>query len=533
MLDPRRLSVSLVCCSLALAFAGGASAAPEDTYRTFLSRDRIGAADFVRAHPEWDGRGDVVLAVLDTGVDMTLPGLRTTSTGETKVVDARDFSGQGDVTLARAVAEERDGRTILRTDDGWVDRPDALPEPALDGVYWLGFLDEARFRNSAVSDINGSGGEDERFALLVVRSGTWEEPRWSVYPDRDADRDLAEEAPVHDYIDDRATFTLAGADPAERVTPLAFAPTVDDRGLRPSLSLHFVDGSHGSHVAGIAAGSRILGEIGFDGIAPGARILSLKIGDNTLAGGSTTPESIKKALEYAAEWSRERGDFVVVNISYGIGSEIEGRHDIDQFVDELVRDNPRVAIATSAGNAGPGLSTVGTPSGATLALAAAALLTPPNAKDLYGVRLSRERLFSFSARGGELDKPDVVAPGVAWSTVPDWETHAVFRGTSMASPQTAGAMLLLASGAAAQAPPLATTAGMIYRALRHTGQPLEDTLRIAQGGGVIDVPALVATLDGAGYDGLWAIEFDYLDPKYVDEQTALVQSVEYLRTLEV
>ena len=52
------------------------------------------------------------------------------------------------------------------------------------------------------------------------------------------------------------------------------------------------------------------------------------------------------------------------------------------------------------------------------------------------------------------------------------------------------------------------------------------------GSGVIDVPALVAALDGAGYDGLWAIEFDYLDPKYGDEQTALVQSVEYLRSLE-
>ena len=53
------------------------------------------------------------------------------------------------------------------------------------------------------------------------------------------------------------------------------------------------------------------------------------------------------------------------------------------------------------------------------------------------------------------------------------------------------------------------------------------------GSGVIDVPALVKTLDGAGYDGLYAIEFDYLDPKYHDEPAALAKSVEYLRALEL
>ena len=53
------------------------------------------------------------------------------------------------------------------------------------------------------------------------------------------------------------------------------------------------------------------------------------------------------------------------------------------------------------------------------------------------------------------------------------------------------------------------------------------------GSGELDVPGLVKTLDAAGYNGLYAIEFDYLDPKYVDEQTALVQSVEYLKSLQV
>jgi sugar phosphate isomerase/epimerase len=49
------------------------------------------------------------------------------------------------------------------------------------------------------------------------------------------------------------------------------------------------------------------------------------------------------------------------------------------------------------------------------------------------------------------------------------------------------------------------------------------------GKGVLDIPGIVNKLQAAGYDGLFAIEFDYLDPKYGDEDSALVESVEYLR----
>lgn len=485
---PVGLAVSLSVVLACAAASAGPRVLPED-FQSFLSRDRVGAAAFTKAHAEWDGRGDVVVAILDTGVDMTLPGLQRTSTGAVKVIEARDFTGQGDVTLERAEEEVADGKRVLKTDAGFITAPASLAEPPADGVYWLGFLKEERFRNSAVQDVNANGRTDDTFALLVVRTGSWEAPRWTLYPDRDSDGDLAEEAPLHDFVLDRQLFAFAGADPTAEVVPLTFAPTVvAAHHEAPLLSLHFVDGSHGSHCAGISTGYRIHDKDGFDGIAPGARVLSLKIGDNTLAGGSTTTESMKKALQYAAEWTRTHGDFVVVNMSYGIGSEIEGDHDIDQVVDELVQKYPRLAVASSAGNSGPGLSTIGTPAGARLAFAVGALLTPENARDLYGAKLGRERLFSFSSRGGELDKPDGVAPGVAWSTVPDWEEWQIFRGTSMASPQVAGAMALLASAARQQSPPLDIHAGMIYRALRYTASPMKDVPAIAQGGGVVDVP---------------------------------------------
>ncbi len=50
--------------------------------------------------------------------------------------------------------------------------------------------------------------------------------------------------------------------------------------------------------------------------------------------------------------------------------------------------------------------------------------------------------------------------------------------------------------------------------------------------GAIDIPALVKAMDGEDYDGLYAIEFDYLDPRFGDEDQALADNIEYLKTLQ-
>ncbi|HEV3263212.1 MAG TPA: sugar phosphate isomerase/epimerase family protein [Gemmataceae bacterium] len=50
------------------------------------------------------------------------------------------------------------------------------------------------------------------------------------------------------------------------------------------------------------------------------------------------------------------------------------------------------------------------------------------------------------------------------------------------------------------------------------------------GDGLVDIAKVVGFLRQAGYDGLLAIEVDFLHPKYPDEDSAVAKSVNYLRS---
>jgi 3-oxoisoapionate decarboxylase len=52
------------------------------------------------------------------------------------------------------------------------------------------------------------------------------------------------------------------------------------------------------------------------------------------------------------------------------------------------------------------------------------------------------------------------------------------------------------------------------------------------GDGLINFPGLVAELEKGGYTGLYAVEIDYMDPAYKDEDAAVAASIAYLKKLQ-
>jgi len=460
-----------------------------------MTRREMGVDRFHEAHPEWNGKG-VVIAVLDTGVDMGVAGLEKLPDGEIKVVDCRDFSGEGDLIWEEGfvVPNGDKGEKIVDSTGRSLEGFREQGEGALDGRYYLAFLEESCFQDTSVRDLNSDGDEKDSFGILIfavketVKEGEeeHEELRFEAVVDVNGDGDLKDGVRLTDYYRQHQSFVLQGKEGDRRQLTMALNFYPEEK----RLSVHFDDGGHGTHVAGIAAGYQVHGQKGYHGMAPGARVISLKIGNNRYAGGCTTTESMVKAYEYGAKYSKDHKVPVVFNMSFGVGSEIEGRSAIDLFIDDFLWKNPGVVVVTSAGNEGPGLSSVGTPACSVRAIAVGALLSPEAAAAQYGAPgLKKEILFSFSSRGGDTNKPDILAPGSACSTVPPWGDRDHMHGTSMASPAAAGAVALVVDALVSRESPFEIDNALILRALKHTGRMLEGWTVLDQGGGVIDVPA--------------------------------------------
>ena len=446
----------------------------QDSLQTFLDLNPTGVSKFLSLHPEYDGRGTIIF-ILDTGVDMGIAGLQKTSTGETKVIDVRDFTGEGDIPVYKA--EEDDGN-FVNEDMGYsVKGADKIKSP--DGEYYIGVLTEKHLinSNSNSADLNGNGNTHDKYYMVTFKDASGD---WVVYIDTNGDGDLSDETPIKDYDKDQQYFQFKTTKP---LPPLDFALNVYPDEKR--ISLFFDDGFHGTHVAGIAAGYMIDGST-VNGVAPGAKIIALKIGDNLFTGGATVTESMKKAYLYADKISKERKEPCIVNMSFGIGAEIEGHAEMEEFLTKLMKDNPYLYICVANGNEGPGISSQGLPSSADYVFSSGAVLTKSVGRDLYGAKLNRDIIIYFSSRGGEVDKPDVVSPGAAFSTVPNYMPMDRFWGTSMASPYSSGVMSLLLSAAVKEYPDTRIPSEMLFKAVRQSATYMEDYTWLDQGHGYIN-----------------------------------------------
>lgn len=198
---------------------------------------------------------------------------------------------------------------------------------------------------------------------------------------------------------------------------------------------------HGTHVAGIVAGTGGQSGGSYRGVAPDARFVDVKVFSGP---DQTNSDIVLRGLEWVLS-NRDRLDIRVASMSLG-GRPSDGTDALSRSVNVAV-DKGLVVVA-AAGNAGPGPSTVASPGAAEKAIT-------------VGAVDKAKRIASYSSRGPTLDgrlKPDLVAPGSAiTSTVPPVSTTSVaglvsgdralfygaLSGTSMAAPHVSGVVALM------------------------------------------------------------------------------------------
>jgi len=247
---------------------------------------------------------------------------------------------------------------------------------------------------------------------------------------------------------------------------------------------------HGTHVAATIGGSGAASGGARKGVAPKADIVSGKVLDDS---GNGYESDIIEAMEWAVA-----GDADVVNMSLG-GGATDGTDPLSQAVNQLSATSDTLFVV-SAGNDGPGASTIGTPGAADASLTVGAV-----GRD--------ESLADFSSRGPRLGdlaiKPDITAPGVGIVAAraagtsmgnPVDALHTSANGTSMAAPHVAGAAVLL------QQKHPGWTGEQLKDALISTARPAELT-EFEQGGGRVDVArAVTQAVHGTGSVDLGDIE---------------------------
>jgi serine protease AprX len=225
---------------------------------------------------------------------------------------------------------------------------------------------------------------------------------------------------------------------------------------------------HGTHLAGLIAGrDRITG---FGGVAPGARLVSLKVAG---ADGETGLARVLGALD----WIRRNHDapgynIRVVNLSLGVPGE-DYRSDVLAYaVEQLWQEG--IVVVAAAGNNGSSARTLDMPADDPFVIAAGASDTHKSADP------RDDRVAGFSSRS-RFRTPDLVAPGTEMLSlrVPGSTLDLEFPGARVNTRYFRG------SGTSQAA---AVTSGIAARILSARPELDPDQLKAVLTSGAVDLP---------------------------------------------
>jgi serine protease AprX len=163
-------------------------------------------------------------------------------------------------------------------------------------------------------------------------------------------------------------------------------------------------GGHGTHVAGLVAGDGTASGGAYAGVAPGANLVDVRVINET---GSTTISTLIAGMQWILA-HRSTYNIRVVNISAGAPVTVSYTADpLATAVEVLVFAG--ITVVVSAGNAGPGPSTITSPGSDPY------VITVGGIDDNGTATIADDSVALWSSRGPTaidgLAKPDIAAPG--------------------------------------------------------------------------------------------------------------------------
>lgn len=449
-----------------------------------------GAVDFVKQHPKADGRG-ITIGVLDAGVDLGHPALQKTTTGERKIVDwvtATDPVSDGDGTWLR-MDQAVTGPTFTAGGTTY-----SAPE----GSYRFSVFKESATRGGDMAgDLNRDGDTTDQWGVL------YDPVTGTTRVDLNGNADFGDDAVLKPYKEKHQVSYFGKDDPrtdvVERI-PFVVETRKDvvvdaDGTTSDYVNIGVIQSEHGTHVAGITAANGLFGGA-MDGAAPGAKIVSSRA--CTWSGGCTNIALTEGMIDLVVNRGVD-----VVNMSIGGLPPLNDGNNARAELYKRLIDTYGVQLVISAGNDGPGVNTIGDPGLADHVISVGASISKETWAANYGSNVTKKYdMLPFSSRGPREDggfAPILTAPGAAINSTQTWlpgapvaeagyslpAGYSMLQGTSMASPQAAGATALLLSAAKQQhieLPPADLRTALTSTATHIDGVPAH-----AQGSGLINI----------------------------------------------
>jgi serine protease AprX len=353
-----------------------------------VERDEHGAEDTVVFGIRWDGgrRPRNGRKWLTAAIAVVTAALLPTAAAQAASSHGRELRA----LVVPAAGHDGDARRLVARLGGHAGRRIGIVDgfAARVPAHAVARLASARVIRSATPDVSlsvRSAGDDAAAtaatSMDMVRSASGSQP----LQDRGIDGSGVGVALV-----DSGAMRLPGLDDGQLVTGPDFSGDADDRDLRGLDAF-----GHGTHLAGIIAGR----DGAWSGVAPGARVVSVKVAD---ASGSTNLLRVLEGLDWVRS-HRSELDIRVVNLSLGVGVGNAGyvREPLAFAVEQLWRSG--LVVVAAAGNGGNASGQLDLPAADPYVVAVGGADTADTAAR------DDDSVASFSSRGGARS-PDVVAP---------------------------------------------------------------------------------------------------------------------------